>query len=442
MTAATPSSDALERLAEEAYVAAVPWLENYKTLDRMVRSTRRRLNELVHNDQLLGPEFTQIVAPNNDTLYSSAWLDLSGGPLVLATAGVPDGRYWSFQLVDAWNFNFGYVGTRTTGDGPGHSLIHGPGWAGEVPPGIDRVFPSESRFVFLLGRTLVDGPKDVENVKAIQAGYRLMPLAAFLGAGAEPPALAPFDGPPWDAERARTADFVAYANWILGQAAIHPDDAERIRSFAPLGLEPGASFDAKALAPNVRDAIERGMRRGHEAIDREIRTMRQSVNGWSSLVHAHGPRSVMAHRPLANAAGAREGLYGNDKEEARNFVAYLDEFGRPLDGRAHRYALRLEPGELPPVHAFWSMTMYRLPEILLVANPIDRYSIGDRTRALRSDPDGALEILVQHMSPGAAREANWLPAPDGRFAIALRSYLPDLSRFERFRPPAVRRLDP
>lgn len=436
-----PSLEEITAIAEEAYIFAFPLLENYRTMNRLTGShlpdsQRRSFNTLRHAAGLLGPEFKNIVAPNNDTMYSSSWLDLENDPLVLSIPDIPDRRYHVFQMVNMYNHNFGYVGSRTTGHEAGDYMIVNHDWEGILPDGINRVFKSETRFVFLLGRTLVEGTEDVANVKTIQQGYRLRSLDNFSnGKNSYQPPLPELV--PYDAEKGRSVEFITYLNLILGNAAIHPDEAAMIKGFGSIGVEPGKTFCRDSLSAEEIGAIEKGITQALEKIDHQCKNLSKTVNGWNSLVDSHGPREVMGGRYLVNAAGAKMGLYGNDKEEAANFFAYSDEEGFSLDGK-RSYVLHFTAEQFPPVNAFWSITMYRMPEILLVANPIDRYSIGDRTRNLRYEQDGSLQIYISHSSPGPEKESNWLPAPEGPFILALRCYLPDQIRFRGYHPPAVK----
>ncbi len=434
----------ITRLAEEAYIFAFPILENYRTMDRLTgintpEDQRRCFNTLRNTSHLLGPEFKNIVAPNNDTLYSSTWLDLKNEPLVLSVPEIPDQRYYVFQLVSMYNHNFGYVGARTTGYSPGDYLITGPDWNGVAPNKVQQIFPCETRFAFLLGRTLIDGPEDLEQVKAIQAGYRLQPLSQYLD---HPAPVAPGDSHimPFEKEKSLTAAFITYLNTILDNATIHPDEADMIQRFSAIGIGQGSDFDHSLLDESTAAAIELGIKQALEAISQKVKAIGQLTNGWRSMVGTHGPRKVMAGRFLINAAGAMVGLYGNDEEEASNFMVLVDDEGDELDASKHNYILRFEKGNLPPVKAFWSITMYRPPEILLVENPIQRYAVGDRTRGLRYGDDGSLEIHLQSESPGVDKESNWLPTPPGAFMMALRCYLPDTERFSAYEPPGIRKV--
>jgi len=439
----TAGREELTAIAEAAYIFAYPMLENYRTMDRMTGintppSRQRAFNTLRHTSKLLGPDFKNIVAPNNDTLYSSTWLDLDLEPQVVSVPEIPDQRYYVFQMVNMYNHNFGYIGARTTGYTPGDYLIAGHSWQGPIPAGIRQAFRSETRFAYLLGRTLVDGPADLDQVKAIQAGYRLQSLSQYLGRPS-PSAESARHIMPYDAEKALTAEFIAYLNFILGNAMIHPDEAGMIQRFAGIGIAPGQPFRPDSLRQNELEAINRGIRRARKKIEQKVKEIGRVTNGWRSLEDSHGPREVMAGRYLQNAAGAMAGLYGNDKEEASNFAAFVDETGAELNASEHAYVVKFDADGFPPVNAFWSITMYRLPEILLVSNPIDRYSIGNRTRELKYGADGSLEIYVQHNSPGPDRESNWLPAPRGPFILALRNYWPDVNRFSKYAPPAIKK---
>ena len=439
----TLSLSEIAAIAEEAYIFALPMLENYKTMHRIARpdapgKAKRKFNNLLSNSRILGPEFKKIVAPNNDTVYSSSWLDLSHEPLVLTVPDIPDKRYYVFQLVNMYNYNFGYVGARATGYKAGDYLITNYNWNGELPKGINKVFQSETRFVFLFGRTLIDGPEDVENVKTIQKGYRLQYLSQYIGKSDTPDYPDPVFQP-YEADKAASAEFIGYLNFILANAAIHPDDQSKIERFEKIGIAPGKLFNMKDLSSGVLEAINKGIAIGKEKIQATGQKIGVQKNGWSTLADSHGPREIMAQRPLVNAAGAALALFGNDKEEANNYTCNMDIDGNPLSGAKHAYTLRFQKGNLPPVKAFWSITLYEPPTITMVENPIKRYSIGDRTRGLRYEDDGALTIYIQHASPGPGKESNWLPCPIGPFVLALRNYWPDENRFASFTPPVLER---
>ncbi len=443
--ASTGQSSALDAaqargLAEQAYTFAYPMLEFYKTIYGSALlagapSYRAPLNEITHATRLIGPEFKDVVRPNNDTLYSSVWLDLRAEPMVISVPAIPD-RYYSFQLIDVYTHNFAYIGTRATGTDAGSYLIAGPGWQGETPPGIGQVFRTEGNFAYSLTRTLVDGEADLPNVLALQQQYRVEPLSAYLKQPTPPAAT--LVAPPYDAEAAASVAFIRYFNFLLGQVAIHPTETDLIASFAPLGIGPDAPFGEAQLDPALREAIAAGVSDALAKIQSYGPDLGEQKNGWTMTRRIFGNREQMQGKYLERAAAAYYGLFGNDLEEAYYPSLQVGADGKPLDGAAN-YTLRFEKDELPPVNAFWSLTMYSLPDQLLVANPIERYSIGDRTPGLKYGEDGSLEIYIQAESPGADKESNWLPAPKGPFSLTMRMYLPKPSALDpMYAPPPLK----
>ncbi len=434
-------------LAKEAYIFAYPMLENYKTMyiqaiDTSSPGYQGPFNTFKHSTTLLGPEFTDVVRPNNDTIYSFAWLDLRAEPIVVTVPAITD-RYYSFQLVDLYTHNFAYIGTRATGTEAGSYLIAGPSWSGDPsqpPPDIRQVFPTEGNFVFCLGRTAVDGEADLPNVLAIQEGYKVQSLSAYLGEAA-PPAPPAIVLPTYNRVEADTPDFIKYLNFLLGQVDIHPSERQLIEKFGRIGIGPNRPFEASALDISVLHAMDEGIREAIDEIEKNVGNLGEK-NSWSLTGKVFGTREVMQGQYLTRASAARFGLYGNDLEEAYYPTTSLDSAGGTLDGSGNRYVLRFTKDEMPPVDAFWSITMYNLPEQLMVANPIHRYSIGDRTRGLKIDKDGSLAIYLQPKSPGKAKESNWLPAPEGPFSLTLRMYLPRPSALDPlYAPPGVEKVD-
>ena len=442
-----PSPGEAAAIAEEAYIYAFPMMENYRTMfvqaiDRSAPGYMGGFNELVHKSELLGPEFKDIVRPNNDTMYSFAWLDLRAQPVVITVPKI-ENRYYSVQLVDMFTHNFDYIGTRATGTDGGSYVIAGPEWDGTKPRDAKAVFQSESSFVYCLIRTEVSGPDDVAAVVALQARYRLTPLNVFLGRKSAPVA-AGITFPTYNPTRAKSAAFIDLLNFLLTEVAVAPEKEELMDRFSKIGIHAGALGASRSLSPELRDAIERGVGQGMVAIDKaaydpsRLRgvTVRKH-HGWQGLAGIFGPGEVMRTKYLARAVAAKVGLYGNDVEEAYYPMANTDGSGNPFDGSKHRYVMRFEKDELPAVNAFWSMTMYSLPDQLMVSNPIARYSIGDRSK-LEYGKDGSLTIYIQKESPGKNRSSNWLPAPDGAFSLQFRMYLPKPESLDPlYLPPPV-----
>jgi hypothetical protein len=434
-------------IAEEAYIYAFPMMENYRTMyvqaiDKTAPGYGAPFNELAHKTELLGPEFKDIVRPNNDTMYSFAWLDLRAQPIVISVPKIKD-RYYSVQLVDMFTHNFGYIGTRATGTEAGSYVVAGPQWQGTKPGDTKEVFRSESDFVYCIIRTEVDGPDDIAAVVELQKRYRLTPMNVFLGRSRVPVA-AGITFPRYDPSKAKSAAFIDLLNFLLTQVVVVSEEQELMRRFAEIGIRPGARSASLALSPELRDAVDAGVGQGILALTNAAGspskvqgvTLRTD-HGWEGIDGLFGPGETMRSKYLVRALAAMVGLYGNDAIEAYYPIGNSDAAGDALDGSKHDYVMRFEKGELPQVDAFWSMTMYSLPDQLMVANPINRYSIGDRTK-LRYGKDGSLTIYVQRDPPGKNKASNWLPAPDGPFSLQFRMYLPKPEALDPlYLPPPV-----
>ncbi len=417
---ATPEET--EAIAKEAFIYAYPMLFNYKTLyqqtqDRNSKAYIGGFGKFRHYSQVYGPDNKEIVTPNNDTPYSWAWLDLRREPWVLSVPKLPEDRYYVFQWIDLYTYNFAYVGSRATGNGAGHYLLAGPDWKGPTPPGIDRVFKSETDLILTLGRTALNGPSDVGHVVRIQEQYGLTPLSSFEHT-TPPPAVASVSFPKWDETTATSVDFISYLNFLL-QFTLPPNPAETelMQRFAKIGIAPGKPFDVSKLDPATRDALERGVDDGKRA----LAAAEKSTTGSFGLF---GSRDDLKNDYTTRAVAAAMGIYGNTKEEAVYVGYHVDADNKQLTG-TQPYVLHFDKKDLPPAKFFWSMTLYDLPGRHLVANPIDRYSIGDRTKHLKYGADGSLDLYVQHESPGKGKEANWLPAPTGAYTLIMRIYGPN-----------------
>ena len=446
--AEAPTPQEAGAIAKEAYIYAFPMMENYRTMyvqaiDKTASGHLAPFNELVHKTELLGPEYKDVVRPNNDTLYSMAWLDLRAQPIVITVPAIKN-RYYSVQLVDMFTHNFGYIGTRTTGTEAGSYVIAGPQWEGTKPGDAHEVFRSESNFVFCLIRTSVDGPRDVAAVVDLQKRYRVTPLSVFLGRS-QVPVAAGITFPSYDPNEVKSAAFIDLFNFLLGQVFIVPEEQELMGRFARIGIGPAALSASHDLSPDEHDAIDVGVGQANKAITEAMQdpsklqgvTVRAD-HGWDGVDGLFGPGKTMRTKYLVRAVAAMVGLYGNDAIEAYYPIGNRDASGRPLDGSQQRYVMRFDKDEMPQVDAFWSMTMYSLPDQLMVANPIKRYAIGDRSQ-VHYGKDGSLTLYIQHESPGKQKASNWLPAPDGAFSLQFRMYLPKPEALDPlYLPPPVR----
>jgi len=434
-------------IAKEATIYGFPMVDNYRILHAYFVDTgdpeyKAPWNVLHNTDRVFTPEDKAIQTPNSDTPYSQLGVDLRAEPLVLSVPAVEADRYYSLQFIDLYTFNFGYVGSRATGNAAGDYLLAGPGWSGATPAGIDGVIRSETDFAFVLYRTQLKGAADIANVRAVQAGYKVQPLSAFLGATAPEaaPPIAFF--PPLDAEEERTSlGFFDELNFLLQFAPTHPSEVALRERFAEIGIVPGQPSRAEDLSPEMRDAISAGMADAYAELADFKTTMIDT--GILSSADGFGSREFLANDYMRRMASAAFGIYGNSKEEAIYPAYFVDLEGAPLDGAAGRYELRFGPDELPPANSFWSLTMYELPASLLVANPIERYLINlPMLPDLKRDVDGGITLYIQRESPGPERQSNWLPAPDGPFWAAVRLYWPRPEALDgTWKQPALRRIE-
>lgn len=401
-------------LAQEAYVFAYATAEHDKVLTAI--NAKLPFNRLYSEPRLLGPQDNKVVSPNNDSFYSRALLDLRAEPMVLDVPAVQE-RYYSFQLVDLRTDNLDYIGTRATGNQAGRYLIAGPDWAGETPAGFNGVIRSPSRVVLLLGRTEVKGEDDQKDAARVLTGYALQPLSQVLNSAA-PDAPAALQLPAYSDTKHGEAQ--ALFNTFNALAPLHEwtaNEKAKLARFAAIGVQPGAAF---APANNLREAIAAGAEAGREQVRAASSQLSQEHKGWFP-----SPTNIgkFGDDDLTRAAVAWRYIYANDPAEALYPMALHDVKGQVLDGR-QAYRLHFPAGQLPPVNAFWSLTLYDGKTQLLANNPIQRYALGDRSADLHYDADGGLTLLLQPDAPAQAQQGNWLPTPQGPFNLLLRLYLP------------------
>jgi hypothetical protein len=420
-------------IAKEAYIYGFPMVDSYRIqhayfVDRNNAEFKAPWNQVRNIPRVYSPSDKAIQTPNSDTPYSFLGADLRSEPLVLTMPAMEKDRYFSVQFIDLYTFNFAYVGTRTTGNGGGSFLLAGPRWKAEVPSDVRAVIRCETEFAFVFYRTQLFNSADLDNIRWVQAGYQVQTLSEFLGKPAPPaaPGIA-FLKPLTPAQERTSLEFFNILNFLLQFCPPHPSEKELMARFDKLGIGPGRRFDIQALYPEVRAAVEEGMANAWRAYDI---MEKQMAAGERTSGDLFGSRAYLRNSYLSRMVGAVDGIYGNSREEAI-YPRYLtDSSGRRLEG-SQRYTLRFAPATLPPVHAFWSLTMYELPSRLLVANPLNRFLINSAMLPnLQRDADGGLTLHIQHESPGKERESNWLPAPKGPFFMGLRLYWPKLQAID------------
>lgn len=426
-------------LAKDAYIFAYPMLENYRTM-YVEAVSPGNFNTFKHVKTLFGPESKTVVRPNNDTIYSTAWLDLKTEPIVITLPEIPD-RYFSLQLVDMYTHNFAYAGTRTTGSGSVKVMVACPYWEGEIPSGIDYVFYSEGNYVYCVVRMAINSekPGDLQRVFEIQHQCSLQTLSKYTGT-LSPEPIQTQNFPSFDQTIADSVGFIRYFNFLLGQLRIHPSETALIQSFSKIGVGPDKSFDEAELSEPVREAIKSALVEARQEIFHPGTAMGSITNGWSLPGRIFGNRDRMQGRYLIRAAAAHLGLYGNDLEEAYYPSCFFDSDGEILDASKYNYYISFSKEQLPPVDpkGFWSITMYDENQFM-VENALNRYSIGDRSD-LTYNEDGSLILYLQNESPGQSKESNWLPAPDGKFTMTMRIYIPLQEGLDPlYCPPVVRK---
>lgn len=386
---------------------------------------RTPLNAFRHRRRLLDSSFRAVVSANNDTLYSSAWLDLSAGPVLLEMPEFGD-RYHSFHLMDMYTNSFAVLHRRRP-ESPAVVALVGPGWDGDLPQGVARR-DCPTNACWLIARILVDGPADVPAVNALQEACRLVPLYPD-----RPLATGP--APAWDP--ALPLRFFSCLNAALLENPPPAREAALLSVLRRIGVGPDAALDPESSDPAVARGLARALDTGHRIITEADSRPGRTINGWYLPPADLGEFGVDY---LFRAEVAMKWTAPVPTSEAVYMLTECDSTGAPLDGAAS-YRLRFEADGLPPAESFWSLTLYRLPGRHFHANPLRRYALGDRTPGIRREADGSLEILIQRESPGPERESNWLPAPAGPFNLILRGYLPrpEFLRGE-WTPPAVEAL--
>jgi len=440
------TQEEMKEIAEEAYIYAFPMLMGYRFafasfLMPGIPSHRGPVNTLTGKAATLDHTFKDVVTPNADTPYSMALLDLRAEPLVLQVPPVKD-RYYVFQFVDLFGTNPHFVGSRATGSDAGTYLLAGPGWDGKAGDEFDGVLPFDTNLAFVIGRTQLLGPDDVDALAKVMASYKMQPLSAYRGQAA--PAAPAVQWPIWNDEASRDERFIGYLNFLLSLCQpIHPSEAGLLARLAKIGIGPGLPFDADALSDEIREAICAGIAAAQQTMAVKVRNLGQKVNGWGSS-DVFGTRQWYAGDYLLRAAAAMAGWGGNDVIEAIYPTAREDEDGEPLES-AHRYQMNFTT--LPPAKAFWSITMYDTSYDgtagYLVENPINRYLINSTTPGLVYGEDGSLTITIQHEQPqDPAARANWLPAPEGPFYLVMRIYWPEKAALDgTWTPPPVKRVE-
>jgi hypothetical protein len=414
-------------IAEAGFIYGLPMVMIYGILyeyavDRASGQFKAPFNVLYNEARVFTPEDTAIITPNSDTPYSFISMDLRAEPIVITVPAMDPKRYYSLMLCDMNTYNFGYVGSRATGNDAGSYMVVGPDWTGPTPAGIKKVFRASSELSLSGFRTQLFDAADIENVKKVQAGYKAQTLSSFLGTQA-PAAAPPLAFPKFEKDLVRS-EFFEYLDFVLSLVPEVPGDRWIRQQLARIGVGPGKTFDFKSLSLEDKAEILLGMKEGQKKVADALKNFGTNINHWR-VGSPFGDEAFFHGDWLLRATAAQGGILGNDAVEAMYPLAKSDSDGQPLDGSKASYTLTFPPGQQPPVNAFWSVTMYDGKTQLLVKNPINRYLINSpMVPNMKLGPDGSLTIYIQNKSPGPDKEANWLPAPDGPIYMVMRLYWP------------------
>jgi hypothetical protein len=444
---ASSNSD-IEAIGQEAFLYGLPMvmlygIMNEYAIDESSGQFKAPFNTIANVPRVYTPADTAVVTPNSDTPYSFLWMDLRSEPMVLCVPEIEPDRYYSVMLTSLYTFNFGYIGTRATGNGAGCYGVVGPSWTGDMPAGIDTVFTSETEFALATYRTQLFDPNDIDNVKAIQDKFEARTLSVFLGSPKPKPTPA-VNWPKIDksTEKSELFDYLAFLLEFappIGPAAVEIPLRER---FASIGIRAGRSFPSTSLSAADKAALAAVAQPAEAVIGEKLETFGTPVEGWRWIVSGIGNRAVYDGDWAQRAAVAVGGILANDPAEAVYAITRHEKDGQPLDGASVNYTLTFAEGQLPPVNAFWSVTMYDGKTQLLVKNPSNRYLINSpMLPELQKNTDGSLTLYIQKDEPTEpAQKANWLPAPNGPIYLVLRLYWPKEEALDgSWLPPGLQR---
>ncbi|KKG07764.1 DUF1254 domain-containing protein [Methanosarcina sp. 2.H.A.1B.4] len=428
-----------KKIAKEAYIFGFPFVANYRVFMYPLISGHPLMqgagfNQFAHNRQLFPPQTRDTT--QRDTIFSLGILDLRREPVVISVPDVPEGQVYMLQMGDTSTESLPYISTLTTGNKAGNYVLVGPDFQGYLPaPRFKGVITTRGQFVIMLGRTVVFDPRDLSLAHAVQDGMQMRPLSQFLGS--EPPQeVEPVDFLPWKPEAAEGLGIFDYINMAL---AWHPPaiyEMDTMAEFAQIGVIPGRRFTTEGLSPENVRALEDGVAEARAIINEMANEgAGELIGSWSWTIK---DISRFGRDYLTRAAVSLRNIYPNAPDHAIYGSANRDQDGNPLRG-TNTYKLRFEAGELPPVNWFWSVTLYDTETTAMYPNPLERYSIGNRTEDIKFDDDGSLTLTIGHAEP--EDKSNWLPAPEGCFYLIIRLYGAKPEVFEgKWTPPPVRRI--
>ncbi len=437
----TVSAEAAHAIALDAYVYFYPLVtmdisrKQFTNIEPGKEFGKGPMNMFVNVPEYPPADFKSVVRSNFDTLYSSTWLDMTKEPMIVSAPDT-DGRYYMLPMLDMWTDVFACPGSRTTGTKAGNFLVTPPGWTGTVPSGFTHI-PAPTPYLWIIGRTKTDGAGDYDAVHKIQAGYKVTPLSQWGKAVVLPPVKvdpsADMKTPPKvQVDSMTAAKYFAYAAELMKVNPPHNTDQPIIAQMKSIGIEVGQPFNFEKLDPSVQQALDTAPAAAQALMKWKLATLARIANGWSMNTDTMG---VYGNYYLKRAIVAQLGLGANLPEDAIYPMNLADDTGRPLDG-ANKYVMHFEKGQIPPVNAFWSITLYD-SDGFQVGNILNRFAVSSYM-PFKLNGDGSLDLYFQNESPGKDLEANWLPAPKGAFNLLMRLYSPKSEILTgKWNPPAV-----
>lgn len=435
-TQAQVSADAVTKIAAEAFIYGYPIVENYRV---MYYSTHDKnynqyapFNSFYHARNVATPHDTIFVAPNVETPYSYATLNVKNEPVILTIPAFESNRFIAVPFYDLYTHVIYTISPRNNGNGGGSFLIANEKWKGPLPKGVKKRINSETDLIYVLIRTQLFGNDDLERVHQLQSQFKIQTLSEYEDKPAKPFKAIPYLKPlsPQSPYSTPDLEFFNVLNFALQFTNPHPSETALLKRFASIGISAGKPFQTKANP--YAEALLDGIKKGQDSFLAYLPSIKSSSEIF-------GSRSYLKNNYIGRAVGAWTGIYANEADVFLGIHGYDRQAdGKPFSGEK-KYTFTFQKDDFPPVDAFWSVTLYRLPSRLLYANDINRYSIqSTMINDFKKNNDGSVTIYIQHESPGDALESNWLPCPPGLFTMAFRCYLPkDRLRNGTWLPPAV-----
>lgn len=428
-------------IARKAYIYAYPIVKNYQslyntTIDAKSPDYRGKFNQFYGKAEIYTPRSKNVNFPNIDAADSYAWMDLRRQPLVLTVPKVDSGRYYSIQLTDLYTHNFAYVGTRNNDNKKRRYLIVGPGWDGEVPKGIEKVFHSQSQFVIAKALTRILGTKDLWWVRHYQRSYQISSLNEFLKMEKVPVSVYE-KFPAIDSLKLSQLEFYNYFVYLMQFCSIDSAEFELMSDFAKIGIEPGKLIDFNSIDERKKMFLQQGLQLGKDEILSNV------AKNKSRQSRFYGDRAFFEGNYLKRAIGANFGLYGRSLEDYFEYYYETDDNGNELNCAENNYVLRFVRWGLPPVKALWSLNMYDKESRGLVKNELNRYQFTSNSVAdMRHAADASINVYFKQKNPEGIKERNWLPAPKGPFVVVLRMYRPkNLFLDHKYPIPKIKKSD-